>query len=176
MSCSTKHDFKAIAIQGIYFCLGIAFYVLALRLFFVDNHIAAGGFTGIATIINYLVPIPMGTINFLMNLPLILIALKVMGWRYTLKTMLAMTFFSIILNLAASIPVATHDRFAASVFGGIFYGLGAVSLLHAKASTGGTDLVCRILLRYFRGMSLGRMFLLIDGMCVILAVIVFGNL
>ena len=174
--CKAQKNYKTCAIQGLYFILGISFYALALRLFFVDNQIAAGGFTGIATIINYITPISIGNINFLMNCPLILIAGSIMGWRYMAKTMLAMTTFSILLNLASVVPVVTHDRFAASVFGGIFYGLGAVSLLRAKASTGGTDLLCRLLLRRFKHLSLGQMFLFIDGICVILAVIVFGNL
>lgn len=176
MSSATKSTLKSVFLQGLFFILGISCYVLALRLFFVDNHIAAGGFSGIATILNYLVPVPIGTLIFYMNCPLVLIAIKVMGWRYALKTLLAMSAFSLALNLAASIPVATGDRFVASVFGGILYALGAVALLHAKASTGGTDLVCRLLLRRFRQLSLGRMFLLIDGFCVVLAVIVYGNL
>ena len=176
MTDKPQKKFKTCALQGFYFILGVAFYVLALRLFFVDNHIAAGGFTGLATILNYITPVSIGNIIFLMNCPLILVAVRVMGWRYAGKTMLAMTFFSLVLNLASVVPVVTHDRFAASVFGGIFNALGAVAMLRAKASTGGSDLLCRLLLRRFKHLSLGRMFLFTDGICVILAVIVFGNL
>lgn len=162
--------------QYVYLTLGTFLYVAALRLFFVDNQIAAGGFSGIATVINYITPIPIGTIVFLMNCPLIIIAVKVMGWRYCLKTIISMTLYSVALNLAEPISVVTTDRFAASVFGGILYGLGAFFILKARASAGGTDLVARLLLRRFKHISLGKMFLLIDGFCVLFAIVVYGNL
>jgi len=167
---------KAVLWQSFYFIMGILFNIMALRLFFVDNQIAAGGFSGIATILSFIFPISVGTFIFMLNCPLILLSTRFMGWRYAIKTMLAMTCFSMGLNALSFIPVATSDRFAASVFGGIFYALGAVSLLYAKASVGGTDLVCRLLLRRFKHLSLGKMFLMIDGFCVITAVIVFGDL
>lgn len=169
-------DKKTFAVQLIYFIVGISFYVLALRLFFVDNHIAAGGLSGIATVLSFIFPVSVGNLIFLMNLPLILIAIKIMGWRYALRTMLGMTCFAMLLNLAAFIPAITEDRLAAAVFGGIFNGFGAVALLRAKASAGGTDLISRLLLRKFRHLSLGKMFMIIDGFCVVLAVIVYGNL
>lgn len=176
MTRITANTRKAVIWQSVYFIMGILFNILALRLFFVDNRIAAGGFSGIATILNFIFPISVGNFIFMMNCPLILVSAKFMGWRYAIKTMLAMTCFSMGLNALSFIPVATGDRFVASVFGGIFYALGAVSLLYAKASVGGTDLVSRLLLRRFRNISLGKMFLLIDGFCVIMAVIVFGDL
>lgn len=176
MTQITANNRKAVILQSVYFLIGILFYILALRLFFVDNRIAAGGFSGIATVLNFIFPISVGNFIFMMNCPLILLSSKFMGWRYAIKTMLAMTCFSMGLNALSFIPAVTSDRFAASVFGGIFYALGAVSLLHAKASVGGTDLVCRLLLKRFRSISLGKMFLMIDGLCVIMAVAIFGDL
>lgn len=173
---TTSRNFKAMARQGFFFIAGIIANVLALRLFFIDNQIAAGGFSGIATVLNYIMPVSVGNLIFIMNCPLILVSGWVMGWRYAAKTMAAVTFFSLALNLAQSVPVVTHDRFAAAVFGGIFYALGATSFLYAKASAGGTDLLSRLLLRRFRHISLGRMFLMIDGFCVLFAVAVYRDL
>lgn len=167
---------KAFMRQIFFFVMGISFNILAMRLFLVDNQIAAGGFSGIATVLSSIMPVSVGNIIFLMNCPLIALSVKFMGWKYAVKTMAAMTCYSMGLNLLDFIPVVTHDRLAASVFGGIFYGMGAVSLLYAKASVGGTDLVCRLLLRRFKYLSLGTMFLLIDGFCVVLAVVIYGNL
>lgn len=172
----TRENWKPLAKQSFFFLAGTAAYVLALRLFFIDNKIAAGGFSGIATVLSYITPFSVGTIIFMMNCPLILFSTRIMGWSYALKTMAAMTFFSVLLNLAEVIPVITHDRFVACVFGGILNALGAVSLLHAKASSGGTDLLCRLLLRKFRNVSLGKMFLMTDGFCVAFAVAVFRDL
>lgn len=175
-SAITSGKFKTMARQGAFFITGITANVLALRLFFIDNQIAAGGFSGIATVLNYIIPVSVGNLVFIMNCPMILIAARVMGWRYAAKTLLAVTCFTVALNLAEVIPVATTDRFAAAVFGGIFYAIGALSFLYAKASSGGSDLASRLLLRKFRHLSLGRMFLVVDGLCVLLAVVVYGDL
>jgi len=175
-SRKTPVNFKSMARQGLFFIAGTAANVLALRLFFIDNQIAAGGFSGIATVLSYIVPVSVGNLVFILNCPLLLVSGFVMGWRYTAKTLGAVACFTLALNLAQIVPVATTDRFAASVFGGIFYALGAFSFLNAKASAGGTDLLSRLLLRKFRHISLGRMFMMIDGFCVLFAVAVYGDL
>jgi len=167
---------KEMVVQTLYLIAGTLCYVAAMRLFFVDNRIAAGGFSGIATVINYVTGVPIGTLVFLMNCPLIVIAIKIMGWRYCVKTLISMVLYSLALNMAGSITVLTHDRFAASVFGGIVYGIGAFFILQAKGSAGGTDLVSRLLLRRFKHISLGKMFLMIDGFCVAFAIIVYGDM
>jgi len=176
MAGSTKIEKKEIVVRALYLIAGTLCYAAAMRLFFVDNRIAAGGFSGIATVLNYIFPVSIGTIVFLMNCPLILIAIKIMGWRYCIKTIISMSLYALALNLSESITVLTHDRFAASVFGGIVYALGAFFILQARASAGGTDLVSRLLLRRFKSLSLGKMFFLIDGFCVIFAIIVYGDL
>ncbi|MDR1110563.1 MAG: YitT family protein [Deltaproteobacteria bacterium] len=172
----TQENVKPMARQLLFFIAGTAANVLALRLFFIDNQIAAGGFSGIATVLNYLAPISVGNLVFIMNCPLILLSVWIMGWRYAAKTIVAVATFTLSLNLAQAVPVVTHDRFAASVFGGIFYAIGAFSFLNAKASAGGSDLISRLLLRKFRNISLGKMFLMIDGFCVLFAVAVYGDL
>ncbi len=169
-------DKKTFAIQFFFFIVGVSFYVLALRFFFIDNHIAAGGLSGIATVLNYIIPLDVGDILFLLNVPVILISFKMMGWRYSLKTLLGMSFFALLLNLAHVLPTVTSDRLAASVIGGIINAIGAVALLKAKASVGGTDLISRLLVRKFRHISLGKMFMISDGFCVILAIVVYGDL
>ncbi|UQZ88964.1 hypothetical protein C4J81_07045 [Deltaproteobacteria bacterium Smac51] len=173
--CGTQTNTKEKVIQILYLIAGTLCYAAAMRLFFVDNQIAAGGFSGIATVLNYVFGIPIGTIVFLMNCPLIVIAIIVMGWRYCVKTIISMVIYTLALNMTEFMTVVTHDKFAASVFGGIIYGIGAFLILKAKASAGGTDLVSRLLLRRFKHISLGRMFLFIDGFCVLFAIIVYGD-
>ncbi|MDR0425305.1 MAG: YitT family protein, partial [Clostridiales Family XIII bacterium] len=151
-------------------------YVLAVQLFFAGNNIAAGGFAGIATVINYIVPISIGNIVLIMNIPLIIISFFVFDWKYTLKILLSILVYAGLFQLVETFPLATTDRFAACVFGGVLYAVGAVFVLYARTSAGGTDLVARLLLRKFKHLSLGKMFLCVDGCVVIFAIIVYRNI
>ncbi|MEG2234694.1 MAG: YitT family protein, partial [Oscillospiraceae bacterium] len=159
-----------------FFMLGNLLYALALDMFFLDNNIAAGGFAGIATVINYLVPVSVGTVVFVMNLPFLVWAYIAKGWKYTLITATSTFVYSAMLNLVSFLPTVTDNLLLAAIFGGLLYGLGAVAMLKADASAGGTDLVARLLLMKFRNLSLGNMFLVVDGFTVVLAMIVFKNI
>ncbi|MDR1136646.1 MAG: YitT family protein [Clostridiales Family XIII bacterium] len=162
--------------QILFLLFGNVCYVLAVQLFFAGNNIAAGGFAGIATVINYIVPISIGNLVLLMNIPLIIVSFFVFGWKYSLKILLAITTYAGLFQLVHTLPLATDDRFAACIFGGVLYAIGAVFILYARTSAGGTDLVARLLLRKFKHLSLGKMFLCVDGCVVIFAVIVYRNI
>ncbi|NMA93523.1 MAG: YitT family protein [Clostridiales bacterium] len=164
---------KAVS-QAAYFLAGNLLYALALNLFFIENNIAAGGFAGIATIINYVVPIHVGLFVFIMNVPFLIWAGLSKGWSYTAKTLLGSVVYSGMVDLLSFLPTITDNLLAASIFGGVLYGVGAVALLKANASCGGTDLVARLI--KFRGISLGRMFLIVDGFTILLAITVYKDL
>lgn len=171
-----RRKLKKFLVQGAYFLAGNLLYALALDLFFLENNIAAGGFAGIATVINYIIPIPVGVVVFLMNIPFLIWSYFAKGWPYTAKTLLSSVVYSALVDLLAFLPTVTHDLLAASIFGGILYGLGAVAMLRADASGGGTDLVARLLLLKFRNLSLGKMFMIVDGLTIVFALVVYRNL
>ncbi len=160
----------------LYFLLGNFTYALALNLFFLENNIAAGGFAGIATVLNAIVPVSVGTVVFLMNLPFLIWAVVAKGWKYTLITASSTLVYSAFINVFSFLPALTHNLLVAAVFGGLLYAVGAVCMLKADASAGGTDLVARLLLTKFRDMSLGNMFMIVDGMTVVFAMVVFRNI
>ena len=157
----------------LYFLIGNLFYTFAVNMFFLENNIAAGGFAGIATVLTSLIPLDIGTVVILMNIPFLIWAYFVHGWRYTLITFSASFVYSALLNLFSFLPTATNDLFLASVLGGVFYAIGAVFILKADASVGGTDLVARLLITKFRGRSLGNMFMLVDGFTILFSIFVF---
>lgn len=159
-----------------YFFAGNLCFALSLRLFLVDNNIVAGGFAGIATAINYLIDIPIGTIVFLMNLPFLLISLKVKGVSFTFITLTSSIVYSLAINILFFVPCLVQDVYIAAVLGGALYGVACFLVLKANASVGGTDLISRLLLVKFRNMSLGKMYMIIDGMTVLVAVIVYKDL
>jgi uncharacterized membrane-anchored protein YitT (DUF2179 family) len=150
--------------------------VSAVLLFFAPNNIAAGGFAGIATVVNYMVPIHIGDIVFLMNIPFLIVSFFVFKWKYTLKIVLSLVIYASLFRVFSFLPVATTEKFVAGIFGGVLYACGAVLIMYARTSFGGTDLVARLLLKKFKHLSLGKMFLIVDGTTVIFAVFVYRNI
>ena len=160
----------------IYFLLANACYAFAIQLFLAGNNVAAGGFSGIAIVLSSVLPVSIGAFIFLLNIPFLIIAFFVKGPRYTLLTLCGSTVYAAILNAIAFLPTVTENRLVAAVFGGLIYGVGAVLFLKSGASNGGTDLVARLLLVRFRSMSVGKMFLVVDGSVVIFAMIMFRDI
>ena len=93
--------------QILYLLLADVLYALALNLFYVGNKIAAGGFAGIATVINAFIPIPVGTAVFLMSIPVVIVAWKVKGAAYTLMALATTAVYSIIVDVLSFLPTIT---------------------------------------------------------------------
>lgn len=178
-SSSKKSIIKNIGItkeQIFYLMIADLFYALALNLFYVGNKIAAGGFAGIATVINSFIPIPVGAAVFLMSLPVVIVAWRVKGAAYTLMALATTAVYSLIVDLLSFLPTITDDKLVAVVCGGIFYGLGASMAIKAHMSSGGTDLLGKILITKFRSLSIGTLQMMIDGTIVVVAAIAYRDI
>jgi uncharacterized membrane-anchored protein YitT (DUF2179 family) len=151
-------------------------FALALRLFLVENGIAAGGFAGIATSINSIIKIPIGTIIMIMNIPLFIVSFKVKGVSFTLITISSTLVYSLAINILSPVPCIVDDPFIAAFLGGALYGLACFLVQKADASVGGSDLVSRLLLVKYKNMSLGKMYMIIDGLTVLVAIAMFHDL
>ncbi|MEG1932643.1 MAG: YitT family protein [Pygmaiobacter sp.] len=160
----------------VYFVAGNIFYALAIQLFLAGNSIAAGGFSGIAIVLASVLPISIGSFVFLLNLPFLIISFFVKGKSYTLKTLLGSSIYAVLLDLISFLPTATHNKLVAAVFGGLLYGIGAVLFMKSEASGGGTDLVARLLKVKFPSMSIGSLFIAVDGCVVVFAMVMFHNI
>ena len=162
--------------QVLYLLLADVLYALALNLFYVGNKIAAGGFAGVATVINSFVPIPIGTAVFIMSIPVVIAAWKVKGASYTLMAMATTAVYSIIVDMLSFLPTITDDKVVAVVCGGILYGLGASLAIKAHMSSGGTDLLGKVLITKFRTLSIGTLQMMIDGTIVVIAAIAYKDI
>lgn len=151
-------------------------YALALNLFYVNNNIAAGGLAGIATVMNYFLSVPVGATVFILNIPIVLCGAVIKGKRYVLMSMAAIGVYSLIVDLLAFLPCLTEDKLAAVVCGGILYGTAASFSIKAGISTGGTDLLAKLLITKFKTFSIGQLLMAIDGSIVVLATVVYGNI
>ncbi len=151
-------------------------YALSLNLFYVPHSIAAGGLAGIGTAINSLVPIPIGVLMFLMNLPICLWGIKVKGVRFVALSMVAMGIYSAFVDVLSFLPSLTEDRLVAVICGGIIYGVAASCTVKAQISAGGTDLLAKLIITKFKTMSLGSLYMCIDGCVVIFAIFMYGEI
>jgi len=171
-----KTRLAAEARRLVYFLLANCCYAFSIQLFLAGNNIAAGGFSGIAIVLAAVLPIRIGTFVFLLNLPFLVLAAFVKGRRYALLTFAGSSVYAVILNAISPLPTVTHNKLVAAVFGGLLYGVGAVLFLRSGASNGGPDLGARLLQMRFRSMSVGKMFLAVDGSVVLFAMLMFRDI
>ena len=112
----------------------------------------------------------MGTLTFLLNIPLVLLGLFVIGKRFTISTFRTLFILSSITNILEGIlPVYTENVLVASLFGGAAIGIGMGIVFLRGSTTGGTDILGRVLLRYFQHIPLGKILLAIDFIIVAFA-------
>jgi uncharacterized membrane-anchored protein YitT (DUF2179 family) len=157
-------------------CAGTLLYALSLNLFLVKNEIAAGGFAGIATVLNSVVEVPIGVMVIIMNVPFLVLSVKVKGIPFTVKTLLAVFIYSFFVDSLSFLPTLTSNKLLAAIFGGFMYGAGVVFAVVSDSSAGGTDLLNRLLVAKFKSSSIGSMLLLVDGLVVVLAMLVYGEI
>lgn len=160
----------------IYLCGGNLLYALALSLFLTDNKIAAGGLAGIAVTVGNFLPIGVGVLTLILNIPILISAVFINGWQYTVDTIIAAVLYSFTVEILGKLPTLTTDPLMASIFGGLLYGLGMSLLTIGNKSVGGTDLLCRLINKKFPFLSVAKLSLMIDGGIVVFSMIVFGNI
>ena len=158
--------------------LGSALYALSFNWCFQPNHMAFGGFTGAAQIINRLFPaLPVGVLVFAMNVPLFLIGVKKMGWSLLISSLYAMTVGSAMIDVMAALHTfQPMEPMLACIYGGVLMGLSMGLLLQVGATTGGTELGARLLKYRVPHLSIGRLCLAIDLVIIAAYALVFHNL
>ena len=160
-----KNEQLASAVQ---IALGCALGALAYPLFLVPNHIAPGGLTGLATVLNYLFRWPVGTTSLVMNVPLFIIGYRAMGRVFVIRSLVATVLFSVLIDLIP-LPPMTEQPLLGAVFGGVLLGAGLGLILRGGATTGGTDMVARMIHNRFQHISVGAFLFLIDCCVVLMA-------
>ncbi len=170
-----KKRYKILA-DIFYFVMGTVVYSAAVNMFLSPNGISPGGFTGVAVIINYLIGIPTGTMLFIFNIPVLIIGYKKMGGRFVIKTSFVTVLLSSVLDITAVfLPVFKTDGILAAIFGGMLLGLGFSLILLRGATTGGIDIVAKLINRRLRHFSVGKIILMADGVVIALNALVYKN-
>ena len=163
--------------KGIINLIGIAIGSLVtaagLVFFLIPNKIAAGGVSGLATVIYYLVGLPVGFTMLVINIPLFLTSLRKLGLKFGMKTLFGTIMLSVFTDgLTPIVTPLTYDPLLASIYGGLVAGAGLGIVFRFGGTTGGTDLAAQLIHKYLK-VSIGQSLLLIDAMVIVLAAVAF---
>jgi len=159
-----KRSPRKLAQNYLLILLGSAAYALAFEWCYVPNGIAFGGLTGVGQLVHSMVPaIPVGTVVIVLNIPLFLLGGKLLGGHLLVSSLAAMALSSLFIDiLAAGHAFAPMEPMLACVFGGVLLGASLGLIFLQGATTGGTDLIARLLKLRFAWLPMGRLLLLID--------------
>lgn len=156
---------------------GAFIYGVSVVMFTSPNNIAPGGLTGAATMLNYLFKLPIGTMIFVMNIPLFIWGAVENGTKFLTKTVVGTALVSISIDVMTPfIPEYTGDILLASIFGGLLNGAGLGLIFYRGGSTGGTDIVALNVHKHFPHISTGNIILLTDIIILVAVFVVYGSL
>lgn len=154
--------------------VGCFFYAVSINYFFISNHLAEGGVAGVCLILFYLFKLPVGIMYFVINIPLLIMGWRLVGKDFLFKTLYGTSCLSFLITLTESWKGPSNDIMLGSVYGGLFIGIGLGLIFMVNGSTGGTDVIARILNRYF-DIPMGRTMLFLDVVILGVAAMFFGK-
>ncbi len=162
---------------------GCIIYALSVVLFTSPNNIAPGGVIGISTMINYAFDfLPLGTLTLVLNIPLFIWGGIALGWKYLTRSIVCSAFSSVLMDFfnfvihKGYITPYTGDGLLVSVFGGLLCGAGLALIFYRGGSTGGTDIVARIMHVKAPHISQGNFMLFVDALVILVSAFVYGNI
>lgn len=167
-----KDNFK----EFLLITIGILLVAISVVYFFEPNNIAAGGITGLAIVINHYIPfISIGPLVLIMDVALFVISLIVIGPKFGVKSI----YCSLLLSISMWVMqkffqfTITNDLMLATIFGTLIAALGMAIVFNANASSGGTDIIAKILNKFFH-FNIGKSLLMVDFLVTLLGAITFG--
>ena len=161
----------------LFYAIGSSIYAVSVNMFTAPNHIAPGGVTGVATMLNYLFAWPIGTLGLLLNIPIFIWAILQIGYKLVIKTITATVFVSAAIDLIGIvIPHYTGNPMLAAIFGGCLEGIGLSLVFMRGATTGGTDLIARLLNRRVRFVSMAKLMMCVDFVIVVASAFVYHSM
>ncbi len=156
--------------------LGCLAYALSTVLFLAPSSIVAGGITGLSVLFNIINEnIPIGMISIVLNVPILLLGIKFCGWKFILKCLLTITVLGTFTDLLAFLPSITEDSVLASLYGGICQGIGIGCFVKYEFSSGGTELLGRMVSEWTKFLKIPICVGILDGIIVIIGTVVTKN-
>ncbi len=143
--------------------------------FLIPNRIVNGGVSGLSTIIYYGFSVPPSVSVAVINALLLTLAFKVLGKKFTVMTMIGAGLLSLYIEILSWVPPFTDNVILATIFGAILYGVGVGTTLVSGASTGGSDIIGRLIQSKWQSLPIGKLLLLVDGIIVAVSFLVFND-
>ncbi|MCB8995241.1 MAG: YitT family protein [Bacteroidales bacterium] len=165
-----------------------SFIMAAGFVYFITPYkIVPGGVFGISIVIHYLTQgmfswapegLPVGAVGLIMNIPLTIIGIKVLGPKFGVKTVMGFILLSIFIDLQTYFwgdrPLVENDPLLSTIFGGVLVGFGLGLVFKSKATSGGSDIIAMIIAKYTR-QSLGQLLIYVDSVIVLVGLVAFGD-
>ncbi len=156
--------------------LGTAITGFSISTLLTPNKIVGGGVSGISTILYHVFAVPPGISFALINIVLLLLGINLLGMSFIVKTLVGAGLTSMFVQIFLYMPPLTDNSLLATVFGGFLYGFGIGVTFVSGASTGGTDILGRIMQHIFPHLKIGRLLLIIDSAVIVTSLLVFKNM
>lgn len=157
--------------------LASAVYAVGIALFLDPNNLAPGGVSGLAIIISRLLPLEVGTLMFLLNVPIFIFGLWKLGGRLIIRSIYCQAVSSVMINyLSAHFDVITEDKLLAALSGAALMGFGIGVVMKQDATTGGMDIVVKIIRKKLPYLKTNSLFLITDICVVALSAVVFRDI
>lgn len=158
-----------IAREYLLIAAGLLLYACAWKGLLLPHQIVGGGLTGIGAIIYYATGIPMSLSYLVLNIILLVIAIKTLGWEFCIRTVYGVAVLTLFLAIIPEVPIGTFvaasDNFMACVIGGLMCGAGIGIVFINNGSSGGTDIIAKVVNKY-RNVTLGRVLLYCDVLII----------
>ncbi len=150
-------------------------YGAGISLFVDPNNLAPGGFTGLSVILSKVIGRETGTWYLFLNIPVIIIAIRRFGWKFTTSTIYAILIVSVATNLFSAMNPLTLNPMLGAIFGGVLIAVGMGSVLRMGTTTGGMDIIVKCLRQRFLHLKTGTILLLTDGIIITLNGVLFAD-
>lgn len=157
--------------------LGTFMYALGVTQFIMPHHFVMGGLTGVAVLFNYAFGLPLSLMVFVMNGLLLLVAFKVLGWQFLVKTVVGVSLLTAFLGMFESFqwePIMMDEPLMAGLIGAIVAGSGVGLVMSVNGSSGGTDIIVLVINKY-RNITPGRTMLFVDLVIVASSFLIFRS-
>ncbi len=158
------------------FLIGPIITAFGISIFFTPNKVVSGGVSGLSTILFHIAKIPPGLSFAVINILFLLISFKVIGKEFVIKTIIGAANISLFVQIFSELPPMTNDIILASIFGSLLYGFGIGLTLLSGGSTGGTDILGRLLQHFFPQFKIGKLLLFVDAAVIMTALITFRQI
>lgn len=155
--------------------IGSFLYAAGVGLFLDPNNLAPGGLIGVSVILNRLIQVDTGTLYFVLNIPVVLLGLWKFGGKFMASTFAAVFLNSVFTNVLANFPAVTTEPLLAALAGSVLVGTGIGIVFRSGATTGGTDIIVKVLRLKYRHLKTGILFLMTDIVIVTASGFVFQD-